>query len=85
MVSLSWYFLSNSSEEPIKNLTGVIEITTSSYSDGKAQLTTSVLHLLYVTKKQEGVFICRGENNVTNLIHSPEYDTTNLTVQGMAV
>lgn len=82
IVSLSWYF--NDSQEILKNITGMLEIIPSIISfDGVKYITRSFLNILHVTKDLEGLFICEGENNVTNFLGIPKLDSANIIVQGM--
>lgn len=50
---------------------------------GPLLMTTSVLSIDSVTGRWEGMFTCEGFNNVTNLIRTPENDTTEVIIPSM--
>lgn len=50
---------------------------------GPLLMTTSILSIDSVTGRWEGMFTCEGFNNVTNLIRTPENDTTEVIIPSM--
>ena len=77
-VVLTWYF--GTSKQPLESREGDINITqkTNEYSESLL-MTTSILTIENITNAYwQGVFICEGFNGVTNLIETPENDTSEI-------
>ena len=84
-VVLTWYF--GTSKQPLESREGVINITqkTSEYSESLL-ITTSILTIENITNAYwQGVFICEGFNGVTNLIETPENDTSEVIIPSMNI
>ena len=79
-VVLTWYF--GTSNEPLESREDVIDISqkTIGYNDSLI-ITTSILTIENITNAYwQGVFICEGFNGVTNLIGTPENDTSEIDI-----
>lgn len=46
---------------------------------------TTILHFLDPQRTDQSMYVCRGVNNVTNIIDSPEEDNVTLFVQGTEI
>lgn len=71
----------DSSSVTVLNTTQEINITQVSTGNN----VTSVLHFPSPVKTDEAMYMCRGTNNVTNVINSPENSNMTLYVQGVVL
>jgi hypothetical protein len=79
-----WYL--NTFQEPLKNLTGVLEITSfvSNFSH-KLYTSSSILYVSRIDRAWNGTLICDADNNITNYIGAPTHGAVNITVQVVPV
>ena len=68
---------------PLSNVSGEIEITTSTRTSSGQTIVVSKLRILFVMKSEENVsYTCVGTNNIVNNINATDSITVTLTVQG---
>ena len=82
-VVLTWYF--GTSNEPLESRVGVIDISQKTIEcNDSLIMTRSILTIENITNAYwQGVFICEGFNGVTNLIETPENDTSEVNIPSM--